>query len=90
MSSYSATQIIKSTTGNPMAGSGSFLNIRIDGRYSLEVAKAIAKSEFEREAKLKNHEYIGFAIEKTERFVDYKNPLIVDNNNQAKDILFLL
>lgn len=90
MSSYSATLITKSATGTLITGAGSFANIRIDGRYSIEQASEIARYTFQKEAKFKKSEYMGFAIEKTQRIADYKSPLIVDNDSQAKDILFLL
>lgn len=90
MSSYSATMITKCTSGNPMAGAGSFANIRVDGRLSTESAIEVARETFQKEASFKGIEYLGFAIEKTYRFVDYKTPLVIDNNIKAQDILFLL
>lgn len=90
MSSYSATMIVKGLNGTTVAGSGSFANINIDGRWSRETAITIARALFQKEAGIKKSEYIGFAIEKTLRFVDYKNPIIVDNNTPAKEIAFLL
>ena len=89
MSSYSATLITKSATGKPMAGAGTFYNIRIDGRLTLESAKEVARDTFQKEATFRKSEYAGFAIEKTQRIADYKTPLIVDNENKANDILFL-
>lgn len=90
MSSYSATLITKSATGKPMAGAGSFSNLRIDGRYTIEQASEVARYTFEKEAEFKNSDYMGFVIEKTQKFVGYKNPVVVDNNIKAQDILFLL
>lgn len=90
MSSYSATMIKKSTSGKPIAGSGSFANISIDGRLSLDSAIQVSRDTFKKEAEFKESEYLGFAIEKTQKIVDYKNPLVVDNNIKAQDILFLL
>lgn len=90
MSSYSATLITKSTTGKPMAGVGSFANIRIDGRLSTSQAIEVARESLQKEATFKKSEYMGFAIEKTQRIADYKSPLIVDNNIKAQDVLFLL
>lgn len=90
MSSYSATMITKSTSGKPMAGAGTFSNIRVDGRLSTESAIEVARDTFQKEAAFKKSEYMGFAIEKTQRIADYKTPLIVDNNTQAQDVLFLL
>lgn len=82
--------IVKSVTGKPMAGSGSFANINIDGRLNIQAAKEIARDHFKKEAGLSNSEYMGFAIEKTARFVNYSSPLVVDSTTKAKDILFLL
>ena len=90
MSSYSATMIVNGTNGKPITASGSFSNMNIDGRWNRETAIHIARAWFKREAKNQNMEYMGFAIEKTNRFVEYKNPTIVDNNTPAKDIAFLL
>lgn len=90
MSSYSATMIVKGLNGTVMTGSGSFKNINIDGRWSQYTAVKIARALFEKEAEIDKMDYIGFAIEKTNRFVDYKNPTIVDNNTPAKEIAFLL
>lgn len=46
-----------------------------------------ARETFKREA---GEKYMGFAIEKTERFVNYTRPVIVDNNAKAEEIAFLL
>lgn len=91
MSSYSATMLVKGLVSeNIMAGSGSFKNINIDGRLSLDSAIELAKENFKKEAELRNSEYLGFAIEKTTKFVNYKNPLIIDNNIKAIDVEYLL
>ncbi len=91
MASFSATMFKKSATGDKViAGSGSFANISIDGRLSLEAAIQVARETFKKEANLDMHCYMGFAIEKTSRFVDYKNPVIVDSQLKAKEVLFLL
>lgn len=92
MKSYSATMIVSGfNTGAPMAGCGSFRNISIDGRLSFENAVEVARETFKREAQANGvNEYQGFAIEKTERFVNYKNPIIIDSNLKAKEIGFLL
>lgn len=87
-SSYSATMIGRSAMNRDqmITTSGSFNNIAIDGRLSLDNAIQVARETFKKE----KGEYLGFVIEKTSRFVEYKNPLIVDNDTKAKDILFLL
>lgn len=87
-SSYSATMIGRSAmdSNKLITTSGSFNNIAIDGRLSMDNAILVARETFKKEG----GEYLGFAIEKTSRFVDYKNPLIIDNNAKAKDILFLI
>lgn len=90
MSGYSATIIQKAVSGGVMTGSGSFFNIAIDGRLSLDSAIEVARDTLQKEASFKNMEYLGFVIEKTSRFVDYKNPLVIDNETKAKDIKFLL
>ncbi len=86
--SYSATMIGRSAMNRDqmMTTSGSFNNISIDGRLSMDNAIQVARETFKKE----QGEYLGFVIEKTSRFVEYKNPLIVDNDTKAKDILFLL
>ncbi len=38
MASYSASMIVMGITGKPMRGGGSFANINIDGRLSLDAA----------------------------------------------------
>ena len=90
MASYSATMITTGLTGAPMAASGSFRNICIDGRISFSAAVDVARDTFKREAGLTSDHYQGFAIEKTDRFVEYKNPVIVDSDLKAKDIAYLL
>ncbi|WNA15646.1 hypothetical protein XaC1_3 [Xanthomonas phage XaC1] len=82
--SYSATMIVNGTTGKPIAASGSFRNISIDGRLSLENAKNVAREAFKKEG-----EYMGFAIERTEKFVEYKNPVMVDTVLKSTDVAFL-
>lgn len=90
MASYSATMIVKSVTGKPMAGGGSFANINIDGRLGILSAAEVAREIFKKEAEFQHGEYLGFALEKTERFVAYRSPSIFDSDLKAKDILFLL
>lgn len=88
MKSYSATMIETGLfTGKPTTACGSFGNISIDGRLSFENAVEVARETFKREA---GEKYIGFAIEKTERFVNYMRPVIVDNKAKAEDVAFLL
>ncbi len=88
MASYSATMFKKSATGDKViAGSGSFANIDIDGRLSMAAAIEVARDNLKKEA---GADYMGFAIEKTSRFVDYKNPMIIDSELTAKEVLFLL
>jgi hypothetical protein len=82
--------IVEGLTGKLMAGSGSFANINIDGRLSFNTASGIARRAFIKEAAIKNSNYIGFAIEKGDRFLDYKNPIMVDSTATAKEISFLL
>lgn len=86
--SYSATMIGRSAMNRDqmMTTSGSFNNISIDGRLSIDNAIQVARETFKKE----KGEYLGFVIEKTSRFVEYKSPLIIDNNTKAEDILFLL
>lgn len=76
--------------GKPITGSGSFANIRIDGRLQLISAIDIARDYFKRECYVNHQEYMGFAIEKTERFVDYKTPIMCDTDLTAKEVAFLL
>lgn len=90
MAFYSATMIVESVTGKPMAGSGSFANINIDGRLGILSAAEVAREIFKKEAAFNKSEYLGFALEKTERFVAYRSPSIFDSELKAKDILFLL
>jgi len=88
MASFSATMFKLSAMGDKViAGSGSFANISIDGRLSLAAAIEVARENLKKEA---GAAYIGFAIEKTSRFVDYKNPVIVDSQLKAKEVMFLL
>lgn len=91
MTSYSATMFKSSVMGDKViAASGSFANIRIDGRLSQAAAIELARKIFKEEAGLDSESYLGFAIEKTSRFVDYNNPLIVDSTLKAKEVLFLI
>lgn len=90
MASYSATMIVMGLTGKPMSASGSFGNINLDGRMSILTAAEVAREIFKRECEINNQEYLGFALEKTERFVNYKNPSMFDTESKAKDIEFLL
>lgn len=90
MASYSATMIKKGLTGTPMSGTGSFENINIDGRLSLVDAIETARKVFKSEAQMKNSEYLGFAIERTKRFVEYRNPKMVDTELSATQVEYLL
>lgn len=90
MSSYSATMLVKDMSGNLTTATGSFGNICIDGRHTENKAIEVARKEFQSEAEFKNQEYLGFAIEKIEKFVNYKEPRIVDNNVKVSDVSFLL
>ena len=90
MASYSATMIVAGTTGKPMRGGGSFANINIDGRLSMDAAITVARETFKKECKFNKQDYLGFAIEKTARFVDYKSPKMVDTTLKAQDVAFLL
>lgn len=90
MPSYSATMIVTGTTGKPMSGGGSFANINIDGRLSLDAAIAIARETFKKECNFNKQDYLGFAIEKTARFVNYKSPKMVDTTLTARQVNFLL
>jgi hypothetical protein len=88
---YSATMITKScVTGDAMAAGGSFGSLDIDGRLTSENAIEVARKYFTVESKFKKCEYLGFAIEKTDRWLDYKNPTMIDTNLQAKEVQFLL
>ncbi len=88
MASFSATMFKSSAMGDKViAGSGSFANISIDGRLSLAAAIEVARESFKKEA---GADYMGFAIEKTSRFVDYKSPMIIDSELTAKEVMFLL
>ena len=90
MASYSATMIVTGTTGKPMSSGGSFANINIDGRLSLDAAIAIARETFKKECNFNKQDYLGFAIEKTARFVNYKSPKMVDTTLTARQVNFLL
>uniref|UniRef100_A0AAU6NVQ7 Uncharacterized protein n=1 Tax=Escherichia phage BME3 TaxID=3119681 RepID=A0AAU6NVQ7_9CAUD len=90
MASYSASMIVMGITGKPMRGGGSFANINIDGRLSLDAAITVARETFKKECNFNKQDYLGFAIEKTARFVDYKSPNMIDTTLKAKDVAFLL
>ncbi len=90
MASYSASMITVDIYGNPITAGGSFGNISIDGRLSLACAIEIARDSFKKEADFKHANYQGFAIEKTTRFVDYRNPVMVDTQLKAADVTYLL
>lgn len=87
MASYSATMITKSLSGKPVTGCGSFANICIDGRHSLSTAIDVARETFKKEA---GSDYMGFAIERTNRFVEYRNPKMVDTELSANQVEYLL
>ncbi len=89
MASYSASMIVKGITGKPMRGGGSFANINIDGRLSLDAAITVARETFKKECNFNKQDYLGFVIEKTARFVDYKSPKMIDTTLKAQDIAFL-
>ena len=90
MAGYSATMIVMGLTGKPMSATGSFGNINLDGRMSILTAAEVAREIFKRECEFNNQEYLGFALEKTSRFVEYKNPSMFDTELQAKEVNFLL
>ena len=90
MSSYSATMIIKDMNGNPTSAGGSFGNINLDGRLSMQSAIDAAKEVFKNECTVSKLDYMGFAIEKTNRFVNYKKPLMIDTNLKANEVGYLL
>ena len=89
MASYSASMIVMGITGKPMRGGGSFANINIDGRLSLDAAITVARETFKKECNFNKQDYLGFVIEKTARFVDYKSPKMIDTTLKAQDIAFL-
>lgn len=89
MASYSASMIVKGVmTDKLMTACGSFGNISIDGRLSMHSACEVAREHLKKEAAFKKSEYLGFIIEKTNRFVDYRNPKVVDNSAKAAEISF--
>lgn len=73
-----------------MSAGGSFANINIDGRLSLDAAIAVARETFKKECNFNKQDYLGFAIEKTARFVNYKSPKMIDTELKAKDVAFLI
>lgn len=75
MASYYATMFIKrgSTTNEAL---GSFGNISIDGRLSLDNAMNIAREYFKKEATFKKEKYAGFKIEKLSRAWEYHAPIL--------------
>lgn len=81
--------IVKGIAGKPMRGGGSFANINIDGRLSLDAAITVARETFKKECNFNKQDYLGFVIEKTARFVDYKSPKMIDTTLKAQDIAFL-
>lgn len=87
MSGYSATMLVKTLSNKLTCACGSFGNINIDGRLSLDNAKEIARKCFKNEASFKNSEYLGFIIEKTNRQSDYVAPLVVDSHLKFSDLL---
>ena len=90
MASYSASMIVKGITGKPMRGGGSFANINIDGRLSLDAAITVARETFKKECDFNKQDYLGFAIEKTARFGDEKSPKRINTTLKAQDVAFLL
>lgn len=90
MASYSASMITLGVYGEPITAGGSFGNISIDGRLTLDSAIEVARETFKREAQFKHANYQGFAIEKTERFVNYHNPKMVDTNLKPSEVPYLL
>lgn len=90
MASYSASMITVDIYGNPITAGGSFGNISVDGRLTLQAAIQVARDTFKREAKFKNANYQGFAIEKTSRFVEYRNPVMIDTDLKADQVPYLL
>ncbi len=90
MASYSASMITVDIYGNPITAGGSFGNISVDGRLTLQAAIQVARDTFKREAQFKHANYKGFAIEKTSRFVEYRNPVMVDTDLKADQVPYLL
>lgn len=86
--SYYATMLTKDLNNNVITGCGSFENICIDGRLSFDNAVQVAKENFQREAG--QDQYIGFAIEKTSKAWQYKNPAMIDTKVKANDVGFLI
>jgi hypothetical protein len=82
--------IVMGLTGKPMTACGSFGNISIDGRLGILSAASVAREIFQKEAAYLNSEYMGFAIEKTSRFVEYKSPSIFDSELKPREIDFLV
>ncbi len=87
---YSCTMLVKTMTGGVGTACGSFGNIAVDGRLSMANAIDVARETFKKEAAFNRSEYMGFAIEKVSRFVDYKRPRIVDNDTKPDQIFGLL
>lgn len=70
MASYYATMLTRDLKGQLCEACGSFGNIVIDGRLSLQNAVSIARDNLSKEAG-----YEGFKIELLSRPWAYKNPL---------------
>lgn len=95
MSTWYATLITKNHNNSLIAGTGSFQNISIDGRLSLESAIKVAHETFLKEARHLKVPFVGFAIEKTTMAWKFKNPNLIGGDyqklrHQASDIKFLL
>lgn len=70
MASYYATMLTRDLEGQLCEACGSFKNIVIDGRLSLQNAVDVARDNLSRE-----FGYEGFKIELLSRPWEYKNPL---------------
>ena len=71
MASYYATMLTRDLKGQLCEACGSFGNIVIDGRLSLQNAVNVARDNLSRE-----FGYEGFKIELLSRPWEYKNPLL--------------
>ena len=95
MSTWYATLITKNHNNSLVTGIGSFQNISIDGRLSLESAIEVAHKTLLKEAQHLKVPFVGFAIEKTTIAWKFKNPNLIGGDYQklqyqAGDIKFLI
>lgn len=71
MASYYATMLTRDLKGELSDACGSFGNIAIDGRLSLQNAISVAREHLSKE-----HGYEGFKIELLSKPWAYRNPLV--------------